>query len=136
MIDVRVKVARARLYTYPDMAVVCGEPLYEDPVTDTLLNPQVIIEVLSRSTEAYDRGEKFAHYRRLESLREYVLVAQERMRVERYARAEPGADSWTFSALSEPGERLELSALGCAVPLREIYERVTLAPPGELPLRS
>lgn len=136
VLEMRVKVSPTGLYTYPDVVGLCGEPEFEDAQVDTLLNPTFAIEVLSPSTESYDRGEKFAHYRRVASLQEYVLVAQERMQVERYARTEPGADSWTFTALSEPGERLELSALGCAVPLREIYERVTLAPPGELPLRS
>ncbi len=136
VLEMRVKVAPTGLYTYPDVVGLCGRPEFEDAAVDTLLNPAFAIEVLSPSTEAYDRGEKFAHYRRLATLREYVLVAQARMRVERYARVEPGSDSWTFAALTEPGEQLELTSLGCAVPLREIYERVTLPPPGELPLRD
>jgi Uma2 family endonuclease len=75
--DMRVKVSPTGMYTYPDDVAVCGEARFEDSHMDTLLNPTVIVEVLSGSTEAYDRGEKFAHYRRLESLREYVLVAQD-----------------------------------------------------------
>src|SRR5947208_2413562 len=82
--DMRVKVSPTGMYTYPDIVGVCDEPRFEDGYTDTLLNPQVIVEVLSESTEAYDRGEKFAHYRRLDSLREYVLVAQAKLRVEHY----------------------------------------------------
>src|SRR4029450_608077 len=82
--DLRVKVSETGLYTYPDVAGACGEPRFEDTHVDTLLDPTVIIEVLSDSTEGYDRGAKFAHYRRLASLREYVLIAQDAMRVERY----------------------------------------------------
>src|ERR1044072_8315019 len=82
IIDVRLKVSPTGMYTYPDVTAVCGEARFEDQHVDTLLNPTVIIEVLSESTEAYDRGEKFAQYRRIESLREYVLVAQNKIRVE------------------------------------------------------
>src|SRR5206468_6291774 len=74
--DMRVKVRPTGMYTYPDVVAVCGEPRFEDEQVDTLVNPAVIVEVLSPSTEAYDRGQKFAHYRKLESLTEYVLVAQ------------------------------------------------------------
>src|SRR5207302_11009756 len=84
--DMRVKVSDTGLYTYPDMVVVCGERQFEAERRDTLLNPTLIIEVLSPTTEAYDRGDKFAHYRRMESLREYVLIAQDRVRLERYTR--------------------------------------------------
>jgi Uma2 family endonuclease len=73
--DMRVKVSETGLYAYPDVVVVCGEPRFEDEHLDTLLNPTVIVDVLSPSTEAYDRGEKFAQYRKLASLREYVLIA-------------------------------------------------------------
>jgi Uma2 family endonuclease len=74
--DIRVLVSPTGLYTYPDIVTVCGEARFEDSEVDTLLNPNAIVEVLSASTEAYDRGKKFAHYRRLESLQEYVMVAQ------------------------------------------------------------
>src|SRR5215475_2147969 len=80
--DLRVKVSPTGLYTYPDLVAFCEKPLFEDEHFDTLLNPQVIIEVLSNSTEAYDRGKKFAHYRTVESLREYVLVSQTEYRIE------------------------------------------------------
>ena len=95
--DMRVKVRHTGLYTYPDVVVVCGETRFEDVDNDTLLNPTVIVEVLSASTEAYDRGEKFAHYRRLESLQEYVLVAQDKVRMEHYA--QQGAQ-WLLSEAS------------------------------------
>ena len=84
--DMRVKIAPTGTYTYPDVITVCGEPRFEDPFVDTLLNPTLIVEVLSTSTEAYDRGEKFAQYRSLDSLREYMLVAQNKSRVEHYRR--------------------------------------------------
>jgi Uma2 family endonuclease len=124
----RVRVNRTGLYTYPDVVVACGEILFEDDQVDTLLNPVVVIEVLSPSTEAYDRGEKFAHYRRLDSLREYVLVAQDRVRVERYVRQ---GEQWILSELSALDDVLALAAIDCQVGLREIYERVAL--PGDAP---
>ena len=77
--DMRVKVGPTGLYTYPDLVAVCDTPRFEDAEVDTLLNPTVIIEVLSESTERYDRGDKFAHYRKIESLREYILVAQHKV---------------------------------------------------------
>jgi Uma2 family endonuclease len=121
--DMRVKVRDTGLYTYPDVAVVCSERQLEDHHVDTLLNPEVIIEVLSKSTEAYDRGEKFAHYRRLESLCEYVLVSQREVRVERYVRQ---GESWVFSEVTDLEGLLTLDAIGCTIPLREIYEGVEL----------
>jgi len=124
VIDVRVKVSPAGLYTYPDVAVSCGGPIYEDAVTDTLLNPLVIFEVLSPSIQQYDRGEKFGYYRQIESLREYVLIAQDRMRVEHFARDR----DWAPVTLEAPDSVTELPAIGCALPLGDIYERVELSP--------
>ena len=86
--DMRVKVSSTGRYTYPDVVVVCEEPRFEDSHFDTLLNPTVLIEVLSPSTAAYDRGEKFASYQKLDSLCEYVLISQDRVRVEYYLRQE------------------------------------------------
>lgn len=121
MIDLRVKVSPTGMYTYPDIVAVCGEPLLEDDRLDTLLNPAVIVEVLSDSTEAYDRGEKFAHYRRLDSLREYVLVSQDKIRIERFRRE--GAE-WILSEISDPGETLHLESIGCQVGVAAIYEKI------------
>ena len=121
MSDMRVKVAATGMYTYPDIVTVCGEPQFEDAQVDTLLNPTVIVEVLSQSTEAYDRGEKFAHYRRLDSLREYVLVSQDKVRIERYER---DTDQWVLSEVSDPHDTLHLSAIGCSIELAAIYEKV------------
>lgn len=120
--DARVKVSPTGMYTYPDISALCGEPRFENfKGVDTVLNPSVIIEVLSRTTEEYDRGDKFEHYSRLESLQEYVLVSQRRMRVEQFVR--DGAD-WRLSDLRDPEAVLRLASIGCEIPLAEIYEGV------------
>jgi Uma2 family endonuclease len=129
-IDIRVKVSPTGMYTYPDVVAVCGESRFEDAHTDTLLNPMVIMEVLSESTEAYDRGEKFAHYRRLDTLREYVLVAQDKVRVEHYVR---DGEQWVLSEISDPDRTLHLASVDCHVALAEIYEKVEFDP---LPVRA
>ena len=110
------------LFTYPDVVVTCGEPRFDDSELDTLLNPTLIIEVLSRSTEAYDRGIKSERYRSIPSLSEYVLVAQDRVHVEHYVRQPE--DRWLLEELSDLGEILDLPAIGCRLPLSEIYYRV------------
>jgi len=120
----RVSISTAKSYFYPDVSVVCEEPRFEDNVFDTLLNPIVVIEVLSPSTEAYDRGEKFAHYRQLTSLQEYILVAQDQIRVEHYRRQEK---QWIFTDFEKQDEVLTLSSLQCELPLQDIYERVTFS---------
>jgi Uma2 family endonuclease len=130
--DMRVSVDPTGLYTYPDIVVACGDPRFLDEREDTLLNPTLIVEVLSASTEAYDRGDKFAHYRSLESLKEYVLVCQDRPRIERYLRQ---GESWLFTAAGEPGTGLELPSIGCRLSLPEVYERVEL-PEGPPALRG
>src|ERR1043166_3866076 len=105
--DARVKVSPTGMYTYPDISALCGEPRFENyKGIDTVLNPSVIIEVLSRTTEGYDRGDKFAHYSCLESLREYVLVSQHRMLVELFVR--DGAE-WRLSDLRDPQALLRLT---------------------------
>ena len=119
--DMRLKISPTGLYTYPDVVVVCDEPHFEDTDLDTLLNPIVLVEVLSPSTEAYDRGEKFAHYRQLESLQEYILVAQNRVRVEHYLRQ---GVQWLLTGLSDPDDVLHLTSIGCNLSLREIYAKV------------
>ncbi len=125
--DMRLKVTTTGLYTYPDVAALCGEPHFEDTHLDTLLNPSVIVEVLSDSTEAYDRGEKFAHYRRLESLTDYVLIAQDKIRVEHYVRQ---GDQWLLSEVNDLSSVVRLSSIGCDVALRDIYEKVELSNSG------
>jgi Uma2 family endonuclease len=124
--DMRVKVNPTGMYTYPDVVAVCGQPRFEDAHVDTLLNPTVIIEVLSDSTEAYDRGEKFAQYRRMESLREYVLVAQNKVRIEHYRRE---GEEWILADISDPGGTLRLPSIDCRLAVAAMYEKVELEPP-------
>jgi Uma2 family endonuclease len=121
-IDLRAKVRSTGLYTYPDIAVVCGQALFEDEREDTLMNPQVIIEVLSDSTESCDRGKKFAHYRVMESLREYLLVSQSECRVERFARQDDG--NWIYSETTDPNGSVELMSVASRLPLSRVYHRI------------
>ena len=133
--DTRVRVSATGLYTYPDLLVAC-EPLeFDDDQRDTLLNPRVIIEVLSRSTEAYDRGTKFAHYRSLPSLREYVLVSQDQPLIERYTRLPEG--TWELREFRGLETEFDLTAVPFRAPLSVLYERVEFPSevdsPGRLP---
>ena len=120
--EMRVKIPETASYTYPDVVVVCDEPRFEDDVFDTLLNPTVIVEVLSPSTEAYDRGEKFEHYRQIPSLKEYVIVSQDRVRVEHYLRQ--GGTQWLLTELDAPEDVLPLISIACDLTLHHIYRRV------------
>jgi Uma2 family endonuclease len=120
--DARVKVSPTGMYTYPDISALCGEPRFENfKGIDTVLNPTVIIEVLSRTTATYDREDKFEHYSRLESLQEYVLVSQHRMRVEQFVR---DGVHWQISDLTDPQAVLHLASIGCEIALDVIYEGV------------
>jgi len=116
--DLRVRVAPDGLYTYPDVIVLCDEPRFSDEQQDTLLNPALIIEVLSESTEGYDRGAKAAHYRRIPSLREYVLVSQGEPRIE-VQRRSPGG-GWELLE-ARPGETIELVSLGVRLDVAAVY---------------
>jgi Uma2 family endonuclease len=120
--DMRVHTPATGLYTYPDVVVVCGEPRFDDAALDTLLNPTLLIEVLSSSTESYDRGRKFAHYRTLESLREVVLVSQDEVRVELFTRQQHG--HWLLSEASRLDEAVPLGSIGCELRLADVYDRV------------
>jgi Uma2 family endonuclease len=120
--DMRVKVSRVGLYTYPAVSVVCEPPQYEDVHRDTLLNPVLAIEVLSPSTESYDRGKKFQFYRTLSSLREYVLVAQDTQRIERYVRQDDGM--WLLDDAHEPDAMMSLESIDCTLTLADVYEKV------------
>ena len=121
MSDMRVKAAKARSYYYPDIAVVCGTPEFEDAHVDTLLNPTLLIEVLSPSTEAYDRGGKFAHYRKIASLCEYLLVTQDQPSIERYLRQ---GEVWILSETVDIEASVLLDSIGCTLSLREVYDKV------------
>jgi len=128
--DLRVKTADG-VYTYPDVLVVCDEPLLEDTRKDTLLNPQIVIEVLSPSTENYDRGNKFVHYQSIASLEEYILVAQDRPQVVQYTR-QPDRKDWNSIWLNGLSESLSLKPLACNIPLSELYLQIVF--PDDLPL--
>jgi Uma2 family endonuclease len=105
-----------------DVTIVLGEPDLLDEHRDRLLNPTVIFEVLSPSTESYDRGPKFAHYRTMQSLQEFILVSQTELRVERYLRQADG--NWLYSEITDPAGSLELTSVVCRVPLSRIYRKV------------
>ncbi len=115
----RVKFNATGLYTYPDAVVVCGKPQFEDDENDTLLNPIVIIEVLPPSTENYDRGTKFEHYRTLDSLLDYILVAQDKIHVEHYVRKSDR--TWLFSEFKSNKDKFQIDSITCEVSLEEIY---------------
>ncbi|RKU29185.1 hypothetical protein C6499_09040 [Candidatus Poribacteria bacterium] len=119
--DMRVRTSPKGAYFYPDIIVFCGEPEFEDNVFDTLLNPTLVVEVLSPSTEAYDKGEKFRHYQELTSLREYILVSQDRIRVEHYRLAKT---QWVQTELHALEDVLPLTSIECELPLQDIYRRV------------
>jgi len=121
--DMRVKISSTGMYTYPDVAALCGEAHFEDTHLDTLINPTLIIEVLSPSTEAYDRGGKFSHYRKIQSLMEYVLIAQDWYSVERFLRQE---NQWLFSESTDLSDTVHLQSIQCDLLLRDIYDKVTI----------
>jgi Uma2 family endonuclease len=120
--DLRVRIPSANVYTYPDVTVVCGEPRLEDEHGDTLLNPMMVVEVLSPTTEAYDRGTKLRWYQSLESLSDYLLVSQDLPRVEHYVRHD--GDGWLFHAVEGLEAVLRLPSLGIELELAEVYAKV------------
>jgi Uma2 family endonuclease len=120
--DMRVKVSPLGKYTYPDVVVACEEEEFDDEERDTLLNPVVVIEVLSESTEAYDRGRKFEHYQYIESLTEYLLVSQEPYRVEQYVRQ--GGQEWKYYEYHSAEDVLLISVIGCELALKDVYVKV------------
>jgi len=121
---VRTKTRETDKYSYPDVVVTCGDESFEDDNSDVLLNPLVIIEVLSESTEAYDRGLKFFHYQLIPSLRDYLLVNQDYCRVEHYQRRDD--NQWVYSEYHDLEDKVEISTLNCSVSITEIYRRVGL----------
>lgn len=119
--DMRLHVPATGLYTYPDIVALCDEPQFVDDQMDVLLNPSLISEVLSPSTEAYDRGSKFDHYRSIESLQTYLLIAQDRAYVEQFQRQENG---WLLTVAKGLDARISLVSIGCGLALTEMYDRV------------
>ncbi len=124
--DMRVKVEATGLYTYPDASVGCGSPQFDTDKRNTLLNPVAVFEVLSKSTEAYDRGGKFEHYRKLPSLRHYVLISQADRRIEVFTRSDEG--HWRLGYAEQGGEVVDLEFIHCRLPLDDLYEGIELQP--------
>jgi Uma2 family endonuclease len=122
--DMRVKISPTGLYTYPDVTVVCGEAQFEDTRQDTLLNPTLIVEVLSESTEAYDRGGKFAHYRKLPTLLDYVLITQTKPHIEHYIR-QPD-HRWLLEEAEDLRSTIHFPAIDCHLSLAEAYDKVDI----------
>jgi Uma2 family endonuclease len=131
--DMRVRVSATGLYTYPDVVAVCAEPKLLDKHLDTLLNPHLIVEVLSPSTEGYDRGRKFEHYQTIESLKEYLLLASDRVHADLYT-GQP--DGWLLTSATRLEDSLDLQSVGCSLSLAGLYERVDLAEPESAPTES
>jgi Uma2 family endonuclease len=119
--DMRVKMAKLNKYTYPDVVIACDEEFFEDEQGDTLLNPSVIIEVLSDSTEAYDRGKKFDHYQSLESFAEYILVTQDTYHLEHYVRQNDR--TWTYTSFHSPEDVAQLASIRCILTLGDVYAK-------------
>jgi Uma2 family endonuclease len=120
--DMQVQVSMTGLYTYPDVCVVCGEAKFLDERGQTLLNPTLIVEVLSPSTEGYNRGRKFEHYRTIESLEEYLMVASDHVHADLFTRQPDG--HWVLSAFGDPADTVDLKSIGCRLVLANIYEKV------------
>ena len=124
--DLRIKVEASGLYTYPDASIVCGPLQFAPEVAGTVMNPSVIVEVLSESTESYDRGKKSFHYRRLESLRELILISPSEPLVEMYIRQ--ADEKWSFIEYRAITDTLEIESVGVAIPLSELYRNVVFTP--------
>jgi Uma2 family endonuclease len=120
--DFRLRVTPTGLYTYPDVMVVCGEPQFADDQKDTVLNPVLIVEVLSESTRNYDRGWKFQHYRKLPSLIEYLMIEQDQPHIEHWTRQPE--NHWDFVEIDDLAQGLELTSIGCVLPLTDVYDKI------------
>jgi Uma2 family endonuclease len=130
--EMRVRVQVANRYYYPDVAVACGEPEFDTTLgLDTLLNPSILIEVLSKTTERADRAEKWLAYRQLDSLNTYLLVHQDRPYIEAYVR-DTATGTWEYHEVKGLGSTFKLPSLGCEIPLARIYRRVVFRQPDEI----
>lgn len=125
--DMRVAIPQTRRYVYPDITVVCGAASFEDALDDTLTNPTLIVEILSPSTERYDRGKKFQAYQTLESFQEYLLIAQDAVMVEHFVRRSDTL--WTFEVVTDRAASITLTSIGCTLRVEAIYEKIVLPSP-------
>ena len=119
--DMKVRMPDSSKFFYPDVSVVCGEPEFHDERSDVLLNPTIIVEVLSESTASFDRGEKFQAYQRLDSLREYILISQDKHLVEQYIRQTK--ERWTYTAMVGVESSLSLPSIECTLSLTAVYDK-------------
>jgi len=120
--DLKLRIEATGLFTYPDLSVVCGDPQIETNGGDVLLNPVVLVEVLSDSTEAYDRGKKSQHYRTIPSLKHYALIAQDRHSIDCFTRKPDG--SWVLTSCHALDEKVELEAIDCQLAITEVFDKV------------
>lgn len=120
--DLKVKEQSSGLFTYPDIVVICGEPVFYDQEKDTILNPTVLMDVLSPSTEGYDRGFKFELYRKIKSLKDYLLISQEKISIEYYTRLSDG--SWNLKEYTGKSQSIEIKSIDCSLDLNEVYYNV------------
>ena len=127
--SMRVKIKATGNYVYPDLSIVCGEWIFEDERRDTLLNPRLVVEVLSPSTERHDRGWKFRNYQLIESFEEYLLVSQDEPRIEHFRRQ--GDVGWLMTTVAGLDATIRLESVNCELPLAEIYEDVVFGPAAE-----
>ncbi|MBF0225787.1 MAG: Uma2 family endonuclease [Desulfobacterales bacterium] len=123
--DMKVKIWQIEKYTYPDIVVVCGNEEYDDENNDILLNPIVIIEILSDSTEAYDRGDKFSHYQLIDSFSEYILVSQYFCKIEKFSRQKD--ETWIYSKYNNMEDIVSIESVKCELPISEIYRKVNFS---------
>lgn len=123
--NLKLRIEATGLYTYPDLSIVCGEPLLDSDACDVLLNPTVLVEVLSDSTEAYDRGKKFEHYRTIPSLKHYILIAQDRHSIDCFTRSNDG--SWNLASCQGLDGEIMLDAIDSKLAGAEVYDKVALA---------
>ena len=121
--DLKVRVPNSKRFFYPDVSVVCGETQFADDERDVVLNPILVVEVLSESTAAFDRGKKFQSYQQIESLQEYMLVSQDEFVVEHYLRQEDG--HWLYTKVSGLDDAITLPNMKCQLSLKDIYNKAT-----------
>ena len=120
--DLRIHIPKNTLYTYPDLSIVCGDPKTTDDSFDTVTNPTVIFEILSKSTRNYDKGEKFTLYRDIESLKEYILIDSEKIMVEKFTKNSD--NSWTLTEFTAINDRFEMKSIDVTLMLSDIYDGV------------
>ncbi|AFY43269.1 Uma2 family endonuclease [Nostoc sp. PCC 7107] len=120
--DLRLWIPRYQAYTYPDVLIIKDEPVFQSGRKDTVINPSIIFEVLSKSTSSRDRGDKFTYYRSIPEFQEYILIDQYQLHIEQFSKTPDG--NWLFKETDDEDGVLNLAAANCQIPHRQIYERV------------